>query len=136
MVLSLMIGLEYKCEGEEIFPIYYASPFVFKHKSLASSMEYYYSISGLLLNVITWSLLLFLIDKFIRRAVSITKTFKIIYRLIVAILIAFTTLNIAMDYMILGGGFYESGNYWYWDIDSEAKQWGVDCNCQIISLVK
>lgn len=136
MVLSLTIGLEHKCGGQEIFPTYYASPFVFKQKSIASSMEYYFSISGLLLNVITWSLLLFLIDKLIRRSVNQTKTFKVVYRLIIAILIAFTTLNVAMDYIMLGSGFYESGNYWYWDIDSEAEQWGVDCNCKIISLIK
>ena len=29
-----------------MFPTYYGSPFVFKDKSLGSSMEYYYSISG------------------------------------------------------------------------------------------
>ena len=48
LVLSLAIGIEYNCEGHEMFPIYYGCPFVFMKKSLGSSMEYYYSISGLL----------------------------------------------------------------------------------------
>lgn len=29
-VLSLVIGIEYKCVGTEMFPDFYGSPFVFK----------------------------------------------------------------------------------------------------------
>ena len=53
--LSMVYGVEYECEGSEPFSIYYGSPFLFKKSSLGSSMEYFYSISGLLLNVLVWS---------------------------------------------------------------------------------
>ena len=57
LILSLTIGIEYNCEGQEMFPTYYGSPFAFKQKSLGSSMEYFYSIAGLILNVFVFFLL-------------------------------------------------------------------------------
>ena len=44
LVFSLVFGIEYDCVGKEMFPTYYGNPFVFKQKSLGSSMEYYFSI--------------------------------------------------------------------------------------------
>lgn len=129
-VLSLIVGIEYSCNGQEMFPEYYASPFVFKQKSLGSSLTYYYSVSGLLLNIALWSMfvLLFhmLIQKQIERKENNT-SLKKIYRGVVITLIVFTTLHVAIDYIMLGSGFEEGSNYWYMDLDKEAKIWGVDC---------
>ena len=38
-ILSLVLGIEYNCDGQEMFPTYYSSPFIFKQTSLGSSME-------------------------------------------------------------------------------------------------
>jgi len=132
-VLSMAVGVVYNCEGPEMFPTYYGSPFVFRRKSLGSSMEYFYSISGLIFNVLTWSAVLFFIDKSIKR-ISKTKGVKFGYKAIVGFLIVFSTLNVAMDLVTIGHGFSENLNYWYWNIDKEATDWGVTCEGRMIML--
>ncbi len=72
-VLSVIIGIEYNFKGEEMMPTYWGSPFVYKQESLGSSLERYYSISGLILNVIIWSIVLFFIDQRIKRINLIKK---------------------------------------------------------------
>ena len=73
LVLSVAIGIEYNFIGEEMMPTYWGSPFVYKQESLGSSLERYYSISGLVLNILVWSIVLFFIDKGIRRIKLIKK---------------------------------------------------------------
>ena len=139
LVLSLAFGIEYKCEGQEMFPIYYGSPFIFKQKSLGSSMEYFYSISGLIVDVVVWTLFLFFIDRVIQsliQKISTPNLISILYKAMIGLLIAFTTLNIAMDSVTIGRGFKEGLNYWYWDFDKEAKAWGVACESELIIFQK
>ena len=139
LVLSLAFGIEYKCEGHEMFSIYYGSPFVFKQKSLGSSMEYFYSISGLIVDVVVWTLFLFFIDRVIQsliQKISRPNLSSILYKTIVGLMIAFTTLNIAMDSVTIGHGFKEGLNYWYWDVDKEAKVWGMACKSELIIFQK
>jgi len=127
VVLSLAFGIEYNYDGQEMFPTYYGSPFVFKQKSLGSSMEYFYSISGLILNILSWSVTLFFIDKVIKKICK-TKGRKIGYKVVIGLLIVFSTLNIAIDSVMIGIGFNENLNYWYWNMNKEANDWGMDCN--------
>lgn len=123
LVLSVVIGIEYSFIGEEMMPKYWGSPFVYKQESLGSSLERYYSVSGLILNVIVWSIFLFFINKGIKR-INETKIFQVIYKASVILLMIFTSLNISLDYSLMGIGFKKTLNYWYWDIDKEAKDWG------------
>ena len=51
-------------------------------------------------------------------------------------MIAFTTLNIGIDSVMLGRGFKEGLNYWYWNTDKEAKDWGMTCKGKIITFKK
>ncbi len=135
LVLSLVIGIKYNCQGQEMFPTYYGSPFVFKQTSLASSMEYFYSISGLILNVLIWSLVLFLLDKAIQILIGKIKATKLInvsYKTIIGLLAVFTTMNIAIDVATIGRGFRYGSNYWYWDVDKEIKEWGMTCQGEMI----
>jgi hypothetical protein len=128
LILSLAIGVEYNCVGQEMFPTYYGSPFVFKQKSLGSSMEYYYSVSGLLLNILIWSSVLFIINMIIKRLIQKRSSWiNNVYKIIIVGFITFTTLNIAMDYIMIGNGFKKGFNYWYWDMNQEAKDWGMTC---------
>ena len=83
LVLSVVLGIEYNFVGEELMSTYWGSPFVFKQESLGSSLERFYSISGLALNVTIWSVLLFLIDKGIRR-LNQTKQIRVIYKTVIA----------------------------------------------------
>jgi hypothetical protein len=134
--LSLLIGIEYNCEGKEMFPDYYGSPFVFKKKSLGSSMEYFYSISGLLLNLITWTVILSLINRMITRLISrLGKQMvaRIFYAIIICVLFFFTSVKITVDRVMLGRGFDPQRNYWYWNMNKEAKEWGVDCKGKVVT---
>lgn len=135
LMLSLAIGIEYNCAGQELFPTYYGSPFVFKRTSLGNSMEYFYSISGLILNVLVWSFALFFVDKAIQHIagkLSNPKLIRIPYTILIGLLIAFTTLNIIINSSLIGRGFDEGLNYWYWDMDQEAKDMGMTCEGEMI----
>ena len=139
LILSLAIGIEYNCDGLEMFPKYYGSPFVFKQKSIAFSMEYYYSISGLIGNILVWSTLLFLINMAIKTIIeklNKPKWMIVSYRIIIGLMIAFTTLNIAMDSLTIGKGFTSGLNYWYWNMDKEAKEWGMSCKGEVKTFRK
>jgi hypothetical protein len=137
LVLSLVFCIEYNCDGQDMFPTYYGSPFVFKQKSLGSSMEYFYSISGLLLNLFVWSFLLFMIDLLIQSIMVKFDKSKLIsrtYKVVVSLMIALSSLFIAMDVIMLGRGFDEDLNYWYWDVDKKVKEWGVNCKGEVMGL--
>jgi len=131
LTLSLIFGIEYNCEGTEAFPTYYGSPFVFKKESLGSSMEYFFNISGLFLNVLIWSFLLFvfhhLISKLIKKF-SESKIIIVAYKVLIVVLIIFSGLNILITQVMIGRGFDKGLNYWYWDINKEAKDWGMTCS--------
>jgi hypothetical protein len=130
IVLSLVFGVEYNCQGEEMFPIYYGSPFVFKEKSLGSSMEYFYSISGLLLNVAVWSVIIALLRLAVLKILDLKSKSIIlskIYKGIVVTLVIFSTLNLGISYIGIGQGFQKGLNYWYMDLDKEANDWGMKC---------
>lgn len=132
-ILSLIIGIEYNYSGEDIFPTYYGSPFIFKEKSLGSSMEFYYNISGIILNVLLWSLILFYINYLFQKFIS-NKIIKIIYSIFVVFLILFSFMSILIESSMIGRGFNKYTNYWYWNVDKEAKKWGVTCEKKIIFL--
>ncbi len=139
IVLSLIFGVEYNCQGEEMFPEYYGSPFVFKQKSLGSSMEYFYSVSGLILNITIWSILIALINKLVLKLIKKTGeniVLKIFYKGIVILLIGFAILNIVIELAMTGSGFQKELNYWYKDLDKEAKDWGMKCHRKSIMFKK
>ncbi|HXU27381.1 MAG TPA: hypothetical protein VN698_09130 [Bacteroidia bacterium] len=128
--LMLVFGVEYNCEGREMFPTYYGSPFIFKQKSLGSSMEYYYSVFGLLLNVVVWGALITLIDFGVKKLIAQanSKVMLIGYKVLIGLLLLFCILNITITYIFIGHGFKENLNYWYWNFDKEASIWGMTCN--------
>ena len=130
LVLSCVICIEYHCSGEEVFPTFYGSPFIYKRTSLASSMEYFYSISGLAVDVLIWWTILLMIHSGIYSVLSkITRSRipDISYKIIVGLFMLFASLNIFSDFMMLGRGFDKTKNYWDWNVDREAKAWVMDC---------
>lgn len=135
LVLSLSIGIEYTCVGDGASPKFYGSPVVFKAKSVVSSMEYYYSILGIIINTLIWSTLLVFVRFVILKLMEKTgqnKITKTIYKTSVVVLIAFTTLNMAIDCMVMGNGFSESSNYWYFDMDKTEADWVMTCDGEVL----
>jgi hypothetical protein len=130
LTLSSLIGIEYHCDSPDMFPEYYGSPFIFKQKSLGSSLTYFYSISGILMNVFVWSVPLLIFNRLIAKLIDKRKVYswvKLVYKGLVIVLIVFSTFNIALDYVMLGRGFEKESNYWYMNLDKEAKKWGTIC---------
>ncbi|MBI1267339.1 MAG: hypothetical protein GC193_07910 [Cryomorphaceae bacterium] len=131
LVLSAAVGIEYTCNGSEVLPEYTGSPFVFRQKSLGSSMTYFYSVFGLIFNTAIWTIVVLLLRKLILHLierVANKKPLQSVYRIVVGLFILFSTLNIWMAYMIMGTGFGEGMNDWY--IDKEAQAWGAECTGQ------
>ncbi len=129
-VLSSAIGVQYYCDGQEFSPYYYGSPFVFKQKSLGSSLTYFYSVFGLLLNIAIWSIFIALIRLILLKLIEkmgFNKIILTINKVFVGVLIAFTTLNISIDYIMLGPEFEEGWNYWYIDMDKYMENWKIEC---------
>ena len=55
-------------------------------------------------------------------------------KIIIVFLIVFSTLSIALETLTLSSGFGENLNYWYWNFDNEAKNWGMTCKGEIIFI--
>lgn len=130
LALSLVLRVEYKCGGPDVFPTYYGSPFVFREKSLGSSMTYYYSASGLLLNVGVWSILLTALRYGFLKLMEATdykKGFRIAQHLVVGMLLLLSMVSISFAYITFGRHYGKHFNYWHWDVDQKAKASGVKC---------
>jgi hypothetical protein len=128
--LSLVISIEYDCSGTEMFPTYYGSPFVFKQNSLGSSMQFYYSISGIILNLIIWYVLVYCLNMIINKIIEATHNSKlsiIIYKFSIVFLLLFSSLILLMTCLEIGDGFDKNANYWYWNLNKEANDWGMVC---------
>ena len=128
-VLSSVVTIEYNCIGTEMFPKYYGSPFIYKQDSLASSLESFYSISGILLNIVVWSVLLYFTHFLIQKLVIKTNN-KIVlyfYKGVIILLLCISALMVNMSVELKGSGFNKNMNYWYFDLDQKAKDWGMEC---------
>ena len=42
-------------------------------------------------------------------------------------MLIFSSLNIALEFIMIGNGFHDGANYWYMDENREAQKWGVEC---------
>lgn len=137
LVLSILFTIEYDCIGEELFPTYYGSPFVFKQKSLGSSMTYFYSVSGVIVNLIVWSVTLLLMHSIVTnvtKKIDRHKWIQIIYKTFVILCLCFSTIHIFIDSAMIGTGFGYGQNYWIFELDDEAEKWGVECKGEWILL--
>jgi hypothetical protein len=102
-------------------------------------MEYFYSISGLSLNVLVWGSFLFITNQVIQLVISklsSTTWINLSYKIVIGLMIAFTTLILAFEWTMVGRGFGKDLNYWYWDMDKEAKAWGMTCTGEFILFRK
>ena len=52
------------------------------------------------------------------------------------ILCLFTTVNLIIDNVMLGSGFNPNLNYWYWNVDKEAKDYKVKSKSKIVFFKK
>jgi len=130
--LSELLGIRYECTGMEIFPKFYGSPFIFKQTSLATSLEYYYSVFGVICNTVFWSVGLLLIGKLYAKLTLKGSVDKVIKTVVVSTLFMLSSFSLAFTLTFKGPGFGEdsNSNAWYWDIEKEADKWGMNCESE------
>lgn len=54
------------------------------------------------------------------------------YRVFVVVLIVISTFLIAGESVMLGNGFDEHSNYWFWNMEQEAKAWEMTCRGELV----
>ncbi|MBB3696808.1 hypothetical protein KMW28_22800 [Flammeovirga yaeyamensis] len=120
-----LIGIRYQCTGTEIFPDFYASPFIYKSTSLATSMAYDYYILGLLGNTLVWGFFFFSIHQLIVHFIGKRKTLIKLYKLVLASLYIFLLIGNILEIQVSIQRIE-----WSIDIEEEAKLWGNVCEPQ------
>lgn len=126
LVLSLEIGVKYN--WNEMFPKYYGCPFVFKQTSLGAYNEYFYSVFGILPNVLVLSIIVFFVRCIylkVLEKVNRIKLLKIFNKISVGVFVNFSTINIIYTCWTMDSGLNRGHNYWYFD--NQAKDWGMTC---------
>lgn len=125
--------LVYHCEGTEVFPVYYASPFIYMSSSLATSMAYDYYIAGFIGNIICWSFILlgirYLANKwFPLKPAGVVKWLQ---RIVEVVLILFTVLVFWLEFTTSGHTVS-----FFADLTSTARAWGMTCSPEFTFLMK
>lgn len=114
----------YTCVGEDMFPRFYGSPFIYKATSLATSMAYDYFLYGFLANLILWVTLLLLLNYAIHKFVlpaqhSLKKYLGYLFKAIAVIYMVFALLVLSS-----GGNTLKTSI----NLDKEAADWGMTCD--------
>lgn len=127
----LIIGIQYNCTGQDVFPKFFASPFIFKSTSLATSLAYDHYILGLIGNCLIWGGSFIALDYFLAKALrKIDKGFlKIIYNGLIGILLIFSVLSIYLEISVCSQSIS-----WKANLNKEAKDWGMTCKGEIVVM--
>lgn len=126
--LLFPIGLPkliYHCEGEEVFPVYYASPFIYKSTSLATSMAHDYYLSGFLADVFLWSIVFLFLRQMVVRwfSGSTTVAIKWMRRIFELTLLIFSLFVFWLEATTAGQTMSL-----FADLSDTAKAWGMTCS--------
>lgn len=134
---SLIFGIEYSCSGGvDILPDFYGHPFVFKYKSMATSLEYHFNLIGVIINTAFWSVLLILLRIFVLWLIkwSGNKPFVIIvYKAIVGLLLFFTIITVLYTVVIEMGSDVDNIDF-YWSMNKMAHDCGCSCSGKLLIL--
>lgn len=124
-------GIVYNCSGNEVFPIFYASPFIYKSTSLSTSLAYDFYFVGFIASFLTWYLLLFAVRLMFIKTIlkSGNKIVHYSYNTIKYLVIAYSVFSIVL-LMTIGGNTIKS----HINIDNEASEWGMKCKGEFYIL--
>ena len=125
-VLAGWAKITYTCSGPELFPNYYASPFIYSRDFLGSSLTWEYSILGLMACTLVHGAVFGLLYLLMRR-ISVPGVIVWARRVLVGCLFSLSLFFIYVSYSTTPQIFGPDHNYWYWDMRQEAATWGVQC---------
>jgi hypothetical protein len=125
--------LVYHCVGTEVFPVYYASPFIYKSTSLATSMAFDYYLAGFIGNVICWTFVLLGLRYLAERWLPLKPAgiVKWMQRIVEVVLILFSIFVFWLE-------FTNSGQTisFFADFASTAREWGMSCSPEFTFSMK
>ncbi len=117
-------ALQYNCTGGEVFPVYTASPFIYRSASLATSMAHDYYLAGLMADVLLWSLVILFVRRLIQKySKSNLKAAKYFYNFTKYTLLALSVIIILMELNTEGQTIRSHIN-----LNKEAANWGMVCS--------
>lgn len=122
-------GYKYVCYGDEVFPVYYASPFIYKSSSLATSMAYNYYLAGGVADLLIWLMIVLFVRAIIHRlihALAMQSVLKI-YTAMKMLLIAACLFVFYLEATTAGHTLQWSAN-----LEEEASAWGMSCSPEFI----
>lgn len=103
-------------------PEYIGAPFIFAQKSMGSSMEYFYSLPGIAMNLIIWSLLLIVLWQLTKKLFHVSpNSYKTLKVTSVVVLLLLSVLGLWMFYVSSGSSFTNHLEFDYWPINEECK---------------
>lgn len=115
LVFSDILGISYGILDDSGTPAYLANPVIYKKQSV-TSLGYYYSIYGLVVNLIFWSIFLYLIDLFVIK-MKLSSTLKKIYKTFIILALFVSSFYIFISFAFMPNGFEKDLTYWYWNLD-------------------
>lgn len=118
-----ILTFKYNCEGPEMFPEFYGTPFIYKSTSLATSITFDYYIIGIVANCIIWFLLFTLLRYLVLQIIIKSKILTIIYKGVIVIMLLISALNFTYFVFASAGSQYQL----YVNYEKDAKIWGMTC---------
>jgi hypothetical protein len=128
--VSMVFSVEYLCEGNVLFPKHYGSPFIFKKTSLDSAFIYYYSLSGMLYNLIFWGVIFLgsaLFLRKLRKRILYYGIINVIYKSFVFLFIVISISQIVAFRKSLSQSFDVTTNYWNWEFEEQVSRNELRC---------
>ena len=125
----LIVGIEINCTGQDVFPVYYASPLIYKSTSLATSLAYDYYILGLVVDCIIW-MIFFLILEYALKKIILDRGNKLINIIFKGIIVLFLVISIlSLKFALTSAG---SSIEWSINLNNKANLWGMTCKGKLI----
>lgn len=113
---------ECSCKGD-VFPKYYAFPFIYKSDSLASSMAEIFYISGMLLNALIITFIILIIDFCLFKLLKNQKNILKIYAFLKIGLLLFSVYSYYISYTFLSDDRFE----WKSDFKEQVRIYNAEC---------
>lgn len=120
-----LLTITYKCTGQDVFPTYYASPFIYKSTSQATSLAYDFYVVGFFANILIWFILLLVARLLVVNTIlkSDSKIMQFLYKTLKYGLVIFSIVCVIFISTTGGNTIKTSIN-----LNQEAKTWGMNCN--------
>lgn len=126
------VNLVFECScKDDVFPKYYAFPFVYKSDSLASSMAENFYISGILLNGLVIATLLLIFDFYLIKLLKNQKFILKTYSFLQIILLLLSVYSYYISFSFKSDDLFE----WKSDFREQVKIYKAECKSYFDGII-